>query len=83
MSFGKLVLPPTYHVVAQKLLSAIEEGPTPNLVATAGTRAEGFVLGLETAHALEAARIEALYILFAKAAERRLIALGGDNVGGG
>ena len=37
-----------------------------------GARAEGFVLGLETARTLNQAQLEALYVLFDEATEKRL-----------
>ena len=60
-----------FHV-SQRLLAAIEEAATPNHTVKASDMAEGFVLGLETARTLEAARIEAFYILFDVATEKRL-----------
>ena len=72
MPFENLIFPPAILAVSQRLLTAIEEASTPNHTVKAGAMAEGFVLGLETARTLEAARIEALYILFDEATEKRL-----------
>lgn len=72
MTFENMILPPAILAVSQRLLAAIEEAATPNHTVKAGAMAEGFVLGLETARTLEAARIETLYILFDEATEKRL-----------
>jgi len=47
-----------------KLVAGIEMAESPQAVNMTGHRAEGFVLGLETACALKADVIEALYIQF-------------------
>lgn len=72
MAFENIILPPAILAASQRLLAAIVEADTPNHVVKAGAMAEGFVLGLETARTLEAARIEALYVLFDDATEKRL-----------
>ena len=72
MTFDNMILPPAILAVSQRLLAAIEDAATPNHTVKAGAMAEGFVLGLETARTLEAARIETLYILFDEATENRL-----------
>lgn len=72
MAFENLILPPAILAVSQRLLAAIEEAATPNHTVKTSDMAEGFVLGLETARTLEAARIEAFYILFDVATEKRL-----------
>lgn len=72
MTFDNIILPPAILAASQRLLAAIEEAATPNHTVKAGAMAEGFVLGLETARTLEAARIETLYILFDEATETRL-----------
>ncbi|MNC79181.1 hypothetical protein D3C75_1315910 [compost metagenome] len=41
----------------------------------AGARAEGFILGLESARALNEVTIERLYVIFDSATEERLRAL--------
>lgn len=72
MAFDNIILPPAILAVSQRLLAAIEDAANPNNTVKAGAMAEGFILGLETARTLEAARIEALYILFDEATEKRL-----------
>ncbi|MGI4841010.1 MAG: hypothetical protein ACRYF9_25760 [Janthinobacterium lividum] len=72
MTFDNIILPPAILAASQRLLAAIVEADTPSHVVKAGAMAEGFVLGLETARTLEAARIEALYVLFDNATEKRL-----------
>lgn len=72
MAFENIILPPAILAASQRLLAAIEQAATPNHTVKAGTMAEGFILGLETARTLEAARIETLYVLFDEATEKRL-----------
>ena len=72
MPFENMILPPAILAVSQRLLAAIEEAATLTDTVKASAMAEGFVLGLETARTLEAARIEALYLLFGEAAEKGL-----------
>ena len=43
------------------------------VAAKAGARAEGFVLGLESARALSEATIDRLYVIFDSATEERLL----------
>lgn len=72
MTFENIILPPAILAASQRLLAAIEEAANPSHAVKAGAMAEGFVLGLETARTLEAARIEKMYILFDEATENRL-----------
>ena len=66
-------LPTGVRDAVQKLLAGIEAAETIQGVNMAGHRAEGFVLGLETASAFRASVIEALYIgLYAAVCARRL-----------
>jgi hypothetical protein len=72
MAFENIILPPAILAASQRLLAAIEQAATPNHTVKASAMAQGFVLGLETARTLEAARIETLHILFDDATEKRL-----------
>ena len=69
MKLRTLVLPAGVRAEVLKLLAGIEVGESAQGVNMAGQRAEGFVLGLETAGAFKADVIEALYIGFETAAE--------------
>ena len=60
---------------ADKLLAQIERADSMIVAAKAGARAEGFVLGLESARAVADEAIEQLYIIFGTATEERLKAL--------
>ena len=72
MPFDNIVLPADTLRVAERLLGAIEAADSMLQAVKCGARAEGFVLGLETARSMEAARIEALYVLLNEATEKRL-----------
>jgi hypothetical protein len=72
MSFDNIILPADTLRVAERLLGAIEAADSMLQAVKCGARAEGFVLGLETARSMEAARIEALYVLFDEATEKQL-----------
>jgi hypothetical protein len=72
MAFENIILPPAILAASQRMLAGIENAANPNHTVKAGSMAEGFVLGLETARTLDAARIETLYILFDEATEKRL-----------
>ncbi|WP_083743189.1 hypothetical protein [Pseudomonas sp. KK4] len=60
---------------ADRLLAQIGRADSMIVAVKAGARAEGFVLGLETAGALRAGDAERLYIIFETALEDRLKAL--------
>ena len=72
--FG-VVLSPKIDREADKLLTQIERADSMIVAAKAGARAEGFVLGLESARALNGATIDRLYVIFDTATEERLKAL--------
>lgn len=71
-SFTGLNLPESVLVQAVKLLNGIEQAYTAEELERAAGRAEGFVLGIETVKALNAASIEGLYLTFDNAASARL-----------
>lgn len=66
-----MILPHAVQVQVLKLLAQIERAQTADDLSRAGDRAEGFVLGLETAKALNAGSIEVLYKAFDDAATAR------------
>lgn len=70
-----LNLPHAVQAQTLKLLTRIATGHTAHDCERAADRAEGFVLGLETVKALNAASIEALYLAFEHAETARLEAL--------
>jgi len=67
-----IVLSPKIDREADKLLAQIARADSMIIAAKAGARAEGFVLGLESARALNEATIEKLYVIFDSATEERL-----------
>ncbi|MEW5510492.1 MULTISPECIES: hypothetical protein [Pseudomonas] len=67
-----VTLSPKIERDADKLLAQIERADSMIVAAKAGARAEGFVLGLESARALADATIEQLYAIFGTATEERL-----------
>ncbi len=67
-----IVLSPKIDREADKLLAQIARADSMIVAAKAGARAEGFVLGLESARALNEATIDQLYLVFDKATEDRL-----------
>lgn len=71
MNLEKLSLPPPILKMAARLLRAIEGAETPHQARVATARADGFVLGLETAQVLSAEAIKMLYASFEAADERR------------
>lgn len=73
--FAALILPAGVQAQAAKLLASVARASTAADCKLAAQRADGFVLGLETAHALNAASIEALYILFENAEMARALEL--------
>lgn len=67
-----LVLSPKIEREADRLLAQIARADSMIIAAKAGARAEGFVLGLESARALNEATIDQLYVIFDNATEERL-----------
>lgn len=70
-----LGLSPKIQREADKLLAQISRADSMIVAAKAGARAEGFVLGLESARVLNEATIDRLYVIFDSATEERLRAL--------
>ncbi|MNY46201.1 hypothetical protein D3C86_1813600 [compost metagenome] len=68
-------LSPKIDREADKLLAQIARADSMILAAKAGARAEGFVLGLEAAGALNDSTIDKLYVIFDVATEERLKSL--------
>ena len=68
-------LSPKIEREADKLLVQIARADSMILAAKAGARAEGFVLGLEAAGALNDSTIDKLYVIFDVATEERLKSL--------
>lgn len=60
---------------ADRLLAQIQRADSMIVAVKAGARAEGFVLGMETAGALRVGDAERLYISFETALEERLKSL--------
>lgn len=67
-----VLLSPKIEREADKLLAQIARADSMIIAAKAGARAEGFVLGLESARALNEATIDQLYVIFDSATEARL-----------
>ena len=65
-------LSPKIEREVDKLLDQIARADSMIVAAKAGARAEGFVLGMESARALSEATIYRLYVIFDSAAEERL-----------
>lgn len=70
-ALAALKLPNEVEVQILKLVHQIELAHTADDLFRASDRAEGFVLGLETVKALNAASIESLYKIFEAAATAR------------
>lgn len=70
-----VTLSPKIDREADKLLAQIARADSMIVAAKAGARAEGFVLGLESARALNEVSIDRLYVIFDTATEDRLKAL--------
>ncbi|QOQ76497.1 hypothetical protein IMF22_05430 [Pseudomonas poae] len=70
-----ITLSPKIERNADKLLAQIGKADSMVVAAKAGARAEGFVLGLESAGALTGATIDQMYVVFDNATEERLKAL--------
>jgi hypothetical protein len=68
-------LSPKIEREADKLLAQIARADSMIIAAKAGARAEGFVLGLESAGALNESTIDKLYVIFDVATEDRLKSL--------
>ena len=66
-----LDLPPTFKIQTLKLQARISQAASADELWRASHRAAGFVLGLETVEALNAASIEGLYGAFEEAATAR------------
>ena len=67
-----VVLNPKIEREAERLLALIARADSMITAAKAGARAEGFVLGLESARALNEATIDQLYVIYDSATEARL-----------
>ncbi len=67
-----ITLSPKIEREAGKLLAQIARADSMTVAAKAGARAEGFVLGLESARALTDETIDQLYVIFDSATESRL-----------
>lgn len=65
-------LSPNIERAADKLLAQIARADSIIIAAKAGAKAEGFVLGLESARALNEATIDRLYVIFDAETEERL-----------
>lgn len=72
-----MTLSPKIEREADKLLAQIARADSMIVAVKAGARAEGFVLGLESARALTEATIDQLYVIFDSATEQRLKVLAG------
>lgn len=70
-TLSALDLPPAVKVQPLKLLARISQAASADELWRASDRAAGFVLGLETVEALDAAGIKALYDVFDSAATAR------------
>jgi hypothetical protein len=71
--FAALDLPPAVKVQTLKLLARISQAASADELWRASDRAAGFVLGLETVEALDAACVKALYGVFDGAATARRV----------
>lgn len=72
MNMRALLMPTGVRAEVLKLLAGIEVAESAQSVNLAGQRAEGFVLGIETAGALKNDVVEALYVGFDIATQARL-----------
>ncbi|MCO7568357.1 hypothetical protein NJH78_00050 [Pseudomonas chlororaphis] len=77
MSIEQISLPKGVGPQASKLLDAITQAASTPDLNRAGGKAEGFVLGLESAKAIKSQVAEALYVAFDDAASQRLAELKG------
>jgi len=71
MSIDQISLPKGAGPHAEKLFEAITQAGTVSELNRAGGKAEGFVLGLETAKAIKSQIAERLYVVFDDAASQR------------
>lgn len=72
-----MTLSPKIEREAEKLLAQIARADSMIVAVKAGARAEGFVLGLESARALTEETIDRLYVVFDSATEDKLKSLAG------
>jgi len=75
MAMDDVVLTGKMKREADRLFAQIGRADSMIVAVKAGARAEGFVLGMETAGALRAGDAERLYIIFETALEERLKSL--------
>ena len=75
MAVDDVVLTGKMKREADRLFAQIGRADSMIVAVKAGARAEGFVLGMETAGALRAGDAERLYIIFEAALEERLKSL--------
>lgn len=71
MSIAQISLPKGVGPHAEKLFDAITQASTADELNRAGGKAEGFVLGLESAKAIKSQVAESLYVAFDDAASQR------------
>ncbi|WP_077044463.1 hypothetical protein [Pseudomonas sp. KK4] len=71
MSIAQITLPKGVGPHAEKLFDAITGASTAEDLNRAGGKAEGFVLGLESAKAIKSQIAESLYVAFDDAASQR------------
>jgi hypothetical protein len=77
MSIDQISLPKGVGPQAAKLWDAITQASTADDLNRAGGKAEGFVLGLESAKAIKSQVAESLYVAFDDAASQRSTELAG------
>ena len=77
MSIAQISLPKGVGAPAEKLFEAITQAGTAEALNRAGGKAEGFVLGLESAKAIKSQVAEALYVAYDDAASQRSSQLAG------
>lgn len=77
MSIAQISLPKGVGAPAEKLFQAITQAGTAEELNRAGGKAEGFVLGLESAKAIKSQVAEALYVAYDDAASQRSSQLAG------
>ena len=71
MSIAQISLPKGVGPHAEKLFDAITQASTADELNRAGGKAEGFVLGLESAKAIKSQVAESLYVAYDDAASQR------------
>ncbi|VVO14846.1 hypothetical protein [Pseudomonas fluorescens] len=77
MSIEQISLPKGVGPQASKLWDAITQAGSADELNRAGGKAEGFVLGLESAKAIKSQVAESLYVAFDNAASQRSSELAG------